>query len=264
MPYSCFDNVRDKLHDQCRPVIAVIDNNEVFRERLRGLLQTAGFTIALFGSAEEYLHFGASDLANCTILDVKLPGMGGLDLQSRLARLRHPTSLVFLADAYDDVRTPVRAMKAGAIDFFTRPFEDDELLSAVRSGLKRNHARLAEHRELEALRTRLASLSPREREIMSLLSAGRHVKQIAHQMDICTQTARVHGNRVMLKMGARSIVDLARMADKLQHPTVSDRFARLTEEDATNRPNAGAGVANTSEQPLWRSSSGSDYQTAAM
>ena len=235
-----------------RPVIAIIDSNEFFRERLRGLLQTAGFTVALFGSAEEYLHFETSDFANCAILDVRLPGMGGLDLQSRLAQLGQPTSLVFLAAAHDDVRTPVQAMKAGAIDFLTRPFEDAELLSAARSGVKRNHARRAEHRELEALRSRLASLSPREREIMSLLSAGRQVKQIAPQMGICTQTARVHGSRVMSKMGARSIVDLARMADKLQHPTVSDRFTRLTEESATRQFNAGAEVTKTSQKPLRR------------
>jgi FixJ family two-component response regulator len=182
--------------------------------------------------------------------------MGGLDLQSRLAQLKHPTSLVFLAAAYDDVRTAVRAMKAGAIDFLTRPFEDEELLGAVRNGLKLNHARRAEHRVLEGLRTRLASLSPRERAIMSLLSSGRHVKQIAHQMGICTQTARVHGKSAMSKMGARSIVDLARIADKLQHPTVSGRFTRLTEENVSNQLNARAGVAKTSEQPFWLSSSG--------
>jgi FixJ family two-component response regulator len=147
-----------------RPVIAAIDSNEVFREKVRGLLQTAGFMVGLFDSAEEYLHFESSDLPNCIVPDVRLPGMGGLDLQSRLAKLRQPTSLVFLAAAHDDVRTSVRAMKAGAIDVLTRAFEDEELLSAVRTGVKRDQARRAEHRELEALRTRLASFSPRERE----------------------------------------------------------------------------------------------------
>lgn len=237
-----------------RSVIAVIDSNEVFREKVRVLLQTVGFMVALFDSAEEYLHFQTSDLPDCTVLDVRLPGMSGLDLQSRLAKMKQPTSLVFLSAAHDNVRTSVRAMKAGAIDFLTRPFDDEELLSAVRTGVTCNQARRAEHQELEALRTRLASLTPREREIMALLSAGRQVKQIAPQMSICTQTARVHGNRVMSKMGARSIVDLARMADKLRHPTVSQQFARLAEENAARRPDAEVG--KTLQQPLRRSSSG--------
>ena len=197
-------------------LIAVIDGDDSLRARLRILLEAAGLKIELFKSSEEYLTRSKSHSPNCIVLDVRLPGMSGLDLQSRQAKTRRETPLVFLT-AQNEVRASVRAMKAGAIDVLTKPFQDGELLDAVRSGIKRDLVARLQKQTLDELRTRLASLSPRERETMMLLSAGQGPKQIAGQLGICTHTARVHSGRIMAKMGARSIADLVRMVDRLEH-----------------------------------------------
>ncbi|HWY69867.1 MAG TPA: response regulator [Terriglobales bacterium] len=197
-------------------LIAIIDSDDSWRARLRILLEAEGLKIELFKSAEEYLKRSKSHSPNCIVLDVRLPGISGLDLQSRQEKTRRKTPLVFLT-AQNEVRTSVRAMKAGAIDFLTKPFQDEELLDAVRSGIERDLAARLQKQTLDELRTRLASLSPRERETMVLLSAGQGPKQIAGQLRVCTQTARVHSGRVMAKMGARSIADLVRMVDRLEH-----------------------------------------------
>ena len=196
--------------------IAIIDSDDFVRARLRILLEGAGLQVELFKSAEEYLKRGKSDSPNCIVLEVRLPGIGGLDLQSRQAKTRRKTPLVFLT-AQNEVRTSVRAMKAGAIDYLIKPFQDEELLDAVRSGIECDRALRLQKQTLEELRTRLASLSPRERETMVFLSAGHGPKQIAGQLGVCTHTARVHSSRIMSKMGARSVADLVRMVDKLGH-----------------------------------------------
>ena len=197
-----------------RAVVAIIDCDQSSRHRLRDVLEAAGLTVELFESVENYLRRGTPRAFNCTVLEVQLPGINGLDLQSRLAKLRLATPLVFLA-ADEDVRASVQAMKAGAIDFLTRPFKEEELLAAVRNGVNRDRAHRAAHQKLVVLQTRLASLSRREREIMVRLLKGQKLKQMAGEMGICTSTARVHSSRVLSKMGARSIVDLVRMADRL-------------------------------------------------
>jgi FixJ family two-component response regulator len=199
-----------------RALIAIIDSDDSLRARLRILLGAAGLKVELFNSAEEYLKRSKSHSPNCIVLDVGLPGMSGLDLQSRQAKTRGKTPLVFLT-AQNEVRTSVRAMKAGAIDYLIKPFQDEELLDAVKSGIECDRALRWQKQTLDELRTRLASLSPRERETMVLLSAGQGPKQIAGQLGVCTQTARVHSSRIMSKMGARSIADLVRMVDKLGH-----------------------------------------------
>ena len=197
-------------------LIAIVDSDDSLRARLRILLEAAGLKVELFKSAEEYLNRSRPHPPHCIVLDVRLPGISGLDLQSRQARTRRKTPLVFLT-AQNEVRTCVRAMKAGAIDFLTKPFQDEELLDAVRCGIERDLAARLQKQTLDELRTRLASLSPRERETMVLLSAGQGPKQIAGQLGVCTQTARVHSGRIMAKMGARSLADLVRMVDSLEH-----------------------------------------------
>jgi FixJ family two-component response regulator len=197
-------------------LIAIIDSDDSLRARLRSFLEAAGLEVELFKSAEEYLNRSRSHPPHCIVLDVRLPGISGLDLQSRQARTRRKTPLVFLT-AQNEVRTSVRAMKAGAIDFLTKPFQDEELLDAVRCGIERDLAARLQNQTLDELRTRLASLSPRERETMVLLSAGQGPKQIAGQLGVCAQTARVHSGRIMAKMGARSLADLVRMVDSLEH-----------------------------------------------
>jgi FixJ family two-component response regulator len=197
-----------------RVTIAIVDGDDLLRARLQILIGAAGLTARLFESAEEYLNGNTSQLANCTVLDVRLRGMSGLDLQFRLAEARCETPLVFLA-AQNDLRTVVRAMQAGAVDFLAKPFKDEELLGAVRCGIERDCAARLQRRTLAVLRARLNSLSYRERETMALLSSGQGPKQIAARLGICAHTARVHSSRLMTKMGARSIADLVRMVDRL-------------------------------------------------
>ena len=153
-----------------RALITIIDSDDSLRARLGILLGAAGLKIELFKSAEEYLKRSKSHSPNCIVLDVQLPGISGLDLQSRQAKTRRKTPLVFLT-AQNEVRTSVRAMKAGAIDYLIKPFQDEELLDAVKSGIECDGALRLQKQTLDELRTRLASLSPRERETMVLLSA---------------------------------------------------------------------------------------------
>jgi FixJ family two-component response regulator len=199
-----------------RPLVAIIDSDDSLREELRILLGAAAFAVELFNSAEEFLKGNKSQSPHCIVLDVRLPGMSGLDLQSRQAKVGCKTPLVFLT-SHNEVRTSVRAMKAGAIDYLVKPFQDKELLDAVNRGIECDRAQRLQKRTIDELRTKLASLSPRERETMVLLSAGQGPKQIAGELGVCTHTARVHSSRIMDKMGARSIADLVRMADELGH-----------------------------------------------
>jgi FixJ family two-component response regulator len=199
-----------------RALVAVIDGDDSLRGRLRILLEGAGLKVAFFSSAEEYLKGATFHSPNCVVLDVRLPGISGLDLQARQARTKRKIPFVFLT-AQNEVRASVLAMKAGAIDYLIKPLQDEELLDAVKSGIARDCAQRLQKRTLDELRTRLASLSPRERETMVLLSAGQGPKQIAGQLGVCTHTARIHSGRIMSKMGARSIADLVRMVDKLGH-----------------------------------------------
>jgi FixJ family two-component response regulator len=199
-----------------RPLIAVIDSDDSLRAELRILLGAAAFAVEFFNSAEEFLKRNKSQSPHCIVLDVRLPGMGGLDLQSRQARVGCKTPLVFLT-AHSDVRTSVRAMKAGAIDYLIKPFQNKELLNAVNRGIECDRAQRLQRQTIDELRAKFASLSPRERETMVLLSEGQAPKQIAGKLGVCTHTARVHSSRIMYKMGARSIADLVRMADELGH-----------------------------------------------
>ena len=199
-----------------RASIGIIDSDDSLRARLQTLLGGVGLKVEPFKSAEDYLTRTKSHSPNCIVLDVRLPGISGLDLQSRLAKIGRKIPFVFLT-AQNEVRMSVRAIKAGAIDYLIKPFYDEELLDAVKSGIECDRALRLQKQTLDELRTRLASLSPRERETMVLLSAGQGPKQIAGQLGVCTHTARVHSSRIMSKMGARSIADLVRMVDKLGH-----------------------------------------------
>ncbi|MBR0858274.1 response regulator transcription factor [Bradyrhizobium liaoningense] len=202
-----------------QPLIAIIDGNESFRAELRRLLQAAGLTIELFSSAEDFLRRREARSPHCVVLDVRLPGMSGLDLQSRQARTGRRTPLLFLT-AQNEARACVQAMKAGAIDCLIRPFGNEQLLDAVQRAVACDQVRRLQDQRLDKLRARLASLSPRERQAMLLLSAGQGPKQIAGQLGVCTHTARVHAGRIMSKMGAQSIAELVRMADTLGHESI--------------------------------------------
>lgn len=238
-----------------RTVIAIVDGDDSLRVRLHDLIGAAGLTTRFFKSAEEYLSRNTSLLPNCIVLEVRLPGMSGLDLQFRLARAGRKTSLVFLT-AQNDVRTSVRAMKAGAVDFLTKPFEDEALLDAVRCGVERDRAAHSQKRTLDVLRGRLTSLSSRERETMALLSSGHGPKQIAGHLGVCTHTARVHSSRVMAKMEARSIVDLVRMVDTLGTNAVRDVSASTKMANAARRPPSTRRVASLDIAPARAATNG--------
>jgi FixJ family two-component response regulator len=200
-----------------RAVVAVIDDDESVREALQGLLESVALKVELFGSVDDYLRTSKSHAPNCIVLDLRLPGPSGLDLQAQLAGANSPTPIVFIT-AHGDIRTSVRAMKAGAIEFLAKPLQEQELLDAVRNGIERDRVQRAEEQAIAELRTRFASLTPREKEVMALLAAGRLNKQIAGQMGTSEMTARVHRNQVMHKMGAQSLADLVRIADRLDGP----------------------------------------------
>ena len=218
-------------------VVSVVDSDPFTRENLRLLLEHAGFIVECAASAEDYLEQPAACRPNCLVLDVQLSGRNGLDLQTQLVNSERQTPLVFVT-AENDVRTSVLAMKAGAVDYLTKPFRGDEVLAAVRNAVALDRVDRSERQLLQELRTLFTSLSPRERETMTLLAAGDRMKQIAGQMGVRTHTARVHSSRVMLKMGARSIADLARMADKLQHASREEVRSRQ-EATRINQPHEG-------------------------
>jgi FixJ family two-component response regulator len=195
-------------------VVAVIDDDPSVRDALGRLFETVAIKAELFGSVDEYVKASKSHPANCIVLDVRLPGPSGLDLQAQLAKAKNRTPIVFIT-AHADIPMSVRAMKAGAIEFLTKPFRHQELLDAVRNGIEHDRSRRAEAVALADLQARFSSLTPREREIMALLAQGRITKQIAGEIGISAMTVRIHRSQVISKMGARSAADLVRMADKL-------------------------------------------------
>jgi FixJ family two-component response regulator len=197
-----------------RAVVAVIDDDESVRETLQRLLETVALKVEAFGSADAFLKASQCHTPNCIVLDIRMPGTSGLDLQDELASANNHTPIVFIT-GYGDIPMSVRAMKAGAVEFLVKPFREQELLDAVRRGIKQDSTRRAEDQAMAELRMRLASLTPCEGEVMALLTAGWSNKQIAGQMGISATTARVHRNQVLHKMCARSVADLVRMADKL-------------------------------------------------
>ena len=199
-------------------VVAVIDDDPSIRDALGSLFETVSLKADLFASVEEYLQASKSRPVNCIVLDVRLPGPSGLDFQAQLASSNDETPIVFIT-AHADIPMSVRAMKAGAIEFLTKPFRHQELLDAVRTGIEHDQSRRAEVQALADLRSRFASLTPRERQMMALLAEGRMTKQIAGETGISAMTVRIHRNQVVSKMGARSTADLVRMADKLGLPS---------------------------------------------
>jgi FixJ family two-component response regulator len=205
-----------------RPVVAVIDDDQSVREALHELFATVALKTELYGSVDEYLRASKSVPANCIVLDVRLPGASGLDFQAQLANANSRTPIVFLT-AHADIPMSVRAIKAGAIEFLTKPFRHQELLDAVRNGIESDRLNRARAQELADLQARFESLTPREREVMALLAEGRITKQIAGQIGISAMTVRIHRNQVLSKMGARSAADLVRMADKLDPQSSKER-----------------------------------------
>jgi FixJ family two-component response regulator len=202
------------MSDSDHPTVVVIDDDEAVRESLRGLLETISLNVALFGSVEAFLSANPSVLPSCIVLDVRLPGASGFELQKQLVAANVDTPIVFIT-GHGDIPMSVRAMKAGAIEFLSKPFREQELIDAVRQGIERHRASIAQRRARAEIGERFAGLTDREKEIMNLLARGRASKQIAGQLRISEVTVRVHRSQIMQKMGARSLADLVRMADRL-------------------------------------------------
>ncbi len=194
--------------------VFVLDDDASVRGALGMLLRAAGFHVETFESAGELLRHESPDAAGCLVLDVKLPGVSGLDLHGELAAAGLHLPVVFIT-GHGDVRMSVRAMKAGAVEFLTKPFRDWELLDAVEQAVERDRAARRARDEVADLRGRYGRLTPREREVMALLAAGLLNKQVAVELSASESTIKIHRGHVMLKMHADSMADLVRMADKL-------------------------------------------------
>jgi FixJ family two-component response regulator len=198
-----------------QPTVLVIDDDPELRASIERLLRSTGLDTQLFASISDFFKSDPPDGPTCLVLDVRLPGQSGLDLQRELAAANRDLPIIFIT-GHGDIPMSVQAMKGGAIEFLMKPFRDQDLLDAIRVGLSRDRARRENEKALAALRQRFASLSPREREIMIQVARGRLSKQIAGDMGITETTVKVHRSRAMRKMNVRSLPELGRMVDKLK------------------------------------------------
>ena len=198
-----------------QPVVIIIDDDPDIRGALQDLLETVDLPTALFATASEFLASKRPQGPCCIVADVRLPGLSGLDFQQELARENNPIPLIFIT-GHGDIPMSVRAMKAGAVEFLSKPLRDQDLLDAIQAALRRDRARLEDERKVADLRTRQESLTARERQVMALLVAGRVNKQIAAEIAISEVTVRLHRGQIMRKMRASSLADLIRIADKIK------------------------------------------------
>ncbi len=194
-------------------IVFVVDDDVSVRESLELLIKSAGWKPETFASAQEFLSRPRAAVPCCLVLDVSLPGLNGLELQQQLAE-RSEMPIIFIT-GHGDVPMSVRAMKAGAIEFLTKPFKDDVLLDAIRGAIERSRAALQQESELQSLRTRYASLTPREREVMALVVSGLLNKQVGGELGISEITVKAHRGQMMRKMRADSLPDLVTMAARL-------------------------------------------------
>jgi FixJ family two-component response regulator len=197
------------------PSVFIIDDDAEFRDSVVRLLRSVGLHTQQFSSVSDFLSAEPSDGPSCLVLDIRMPGRSGLELQRDLAAANKQVPIIFIT-AHGDIPMTVQAMKGGAVEFLTKPFRDQELLDAVETGLARDRARRESDRTLGALRERFETLSAREREVMAQVTAGRLNKQIANDIGIAESTVKVHRTNLMRKMKARSLPELSRIADILK------------------------------------------------
>ena len=204
------------------PIVFVVDDDPSVRSSLKFLLSTVGLQVESFASADAFLLKKSPDAPSCLVLDVRLPGLSGLDFQRELAARDARIPIIFLT-GHGDIPMSVRAMKAGAVEFLTKPFRDQDLLDAVRLALERDRARREQDKEVMILQQRFDSLTSREQEVISMVASGMLNKQIADQLGTAESTVKVQRSRAIEKMHAESFVDLIRMIEKLKGPSGKTR-----------------------------------------
>jgi FixJ family two-component response regulator len=197
------------------PTVFVVDDDPSVGRAIKRLVESVGLQVAHFGSAQEFLHSERPDAPSCLVLDVRLPGVSGLDFQHELAEANIRIPIVFVT-AHGDIQMTVRAMKAGAVEFLTKPFRDQDLLDAVQVALERDRARRQREAGIATLRDRYESLSAREREVVAMVVSGQLNKQIAAEIGTTENTVKAHRGRAMEKMQAESLADLVKMVERLQ------------------------------------------------
>jgi FixJ family two-component response regulator len=201
-----------KPQPQLQSMVLVVDDDASVREAMQRLFRSVGLQAEVFASAAEFIRTKLADVPSCLVLDVRLPGLSGLDFQTELAKADIKVPIVFMT-GHGDIPMTVKAMKAGAIEFLAKPFRDQDMLDAVRLGLERDRARREGERGIADMRARFATLTPREQEVMAFVTAGLMNKQIAGEMQLAEITVKLHRGSVMRKMGAKSLADLVRMAE---------------------------------------------------
>jgi FixJ family two-component response regulator len=196
------------------PIVFVIDDDASMRRALTNLFQSVGLEVEVFGSAPELLQSKLPDAASCLVLDIRLPGVSGLDFQTELAKANIHIPIIFMT-GHGDIPMTVRAMKGGAVDFLTKPFRDQDMLDAVVTAIERDRKRREVGKIVANLQALFETLTPREREILALVASGLMNKQIAAEIGLAEITVKIHRGHIMKKMGARSLADLIRMAETL-------------------------------------------------
>ena len=205
-----------------QPVVFVIDDDASVREALEDLLRSVGLGVQSFVSTQEFLQSKRPDAPGCIVLDVRLPGPSGLEFQRTLTKSGSRLPVIFIS-GHGDISMSVQAIKAGAIDFLTKPLHEQRLLDAIQTAIERDRARRAEEKDLVQLQERFETLTPREKEVMMIVITGRPNKQIAAELKLSEMTVKIHRSQLMRKMRAKSLVELVRMADSLK---VSSRHSQ--------------------------------------
>jgi FixJ family two-component response regulator len=203
-----------KERSEAEPVVFVVDDDTSLRDALKSLFRSVGLLVEVFGSASEFLQTKLPDVPSCLVLDVRLPGISGLDFQAELTKSNIHIPIIFIT-GHGDIPMTVKAMKAGAVEFLAKPFREQDLLDAVQLGLDRDRSRREGQNTVSNLKALYESLTHREQEVMAFVTAGLMNKQIAAELGISEITVKVHRGNVMRKMGAKSLADLVRMADVL-------------------------------------------------
>jgi len=195
-------------------IVFVVDDDASVRNALKSLIRSVGLQVELFSSAQEFLQSKRPNAPSCLILDIRLPGISGLDFQRKLAETNNPIPIIFIS-GHGDIQMSVRALKAGAVDFLPKPFRDQDLLDAIHVALERDAARREQERDITTLRERFEWLTPREREVLPLVVSGLPNKQRAAEIGTSETTVKVHRGQLMRKMGADSLPELVRMAERI-------------------------------------------------